>query len=196
MQQRSEETRKRILDTASQLFSQAGYEATGVAEICQHAGISKGAFYHHFPAKQSVFLAILEGWMNRLDTAFQFGQQNEYDITHAIFQMANTASSIFKEADPRLSILLEFWVQAQRDPAIWQAAVAPYRRYQAYFSDLIQNGIFQGSIRPVDPDHTARTLVALAIGFLMQALFDPHGADWAEEVPASIHLLLDGIARS
>ena len=70
MQQRSMETRKRILDAAQSLFSQSGYDATGVAEICRAAGVSKGAFYHHFPSKQAIFLELLDGWLSRLDESF------------------------------------------------------------------------------------------------------------------------------
>ena len=50
-QKRGEETRSRILDAAQGCFVQHGYDATGVAEICRSAGLSKGAFYHHFPSK-------------------------------------------------------------------------------------------------------------------------------------------------
>ena len=50
-QKRGEETRSRILDAAQGCFVQHGYDATGVAEICRSAGLSKGAFYYHFPSK-------------------------------------------------------------------------------------------------------------------------------------------------
>ena len=59
MQQRSEETRTHILKAALDLFSKNGYDATSVANICQAAGVSKGAFYHHFASKHSVFQALL-----------------------------------------------------------------------------------------------------------------------------------------
>ena len=70
MQQRSEETRTRLLEAAVRLFAQQGYDASGVAEICAAAGVSKGAFYHHFESKQALFLALLEEWLARLDAAF------------------------------------------------------------------------------------------------------------------------------
>ena len=59
-QQRSEETRARILAAALDRFARYGYDATGVAEICRAAGVSKGAFYHHFPSKQAAFLESVE----------------------------------------------------------------------------------------------------------------------------------------
>ena len=60
---RSAETRQKIESAALELFSRDGYDATGVADICTRAGISKGAFYHHFPTKQDVFLSLLNYWV-------------------------------------------------------------------------------------------------------------------------------------
>ena len=71
MQQRSEETHAIILESAYQLFSRNGYEATSVADICQSAGVSKGALYHHFPTKQAIFLELMESWLTGLDAGFQ-----------------------------------------------------------------------------------------------------------------------------
>ena len=66
-QQRSEETRANILDAAVRRFAISGYDAASVDEICAEAGVSKGAFYHHFPTKQTVFLALLEGWLKTIE---------------------------------------------------------------------------------------------------------------------------------
>ena len=182
MQQRSMETRKRILDAAQSLFSQSGYDATGVAEICRAAGVSKGAFYHHFPSKQAIFLELLDGWLARLDDSFNLALRETKDVPHAIMQMASMAGSLYQSTDVNLSIFLEFWTQAQRDPSIWKTAISPYRRYQEYFAGLLQQGIAEGSLRQVDPQLSARVIVSLALGLLMQALFDPEAANWELEV--------------
>ncbi len=195
MQQRSEETRSRIMDAAHRLFSQSGYDATGVADICKQAGVSKGAFYHHFPSKQAVFLELLESWLSGLDAAFNLTRQEVQHIPQAILQMADMVGNAFETADVSLSIFLEFWTQAYRETTVWKTVVAPYRRYQAFFASLIKEGIQEGSLREVDADAAARTLVSLAMGLLMQALFDPDGADWGQETKESVRLLLDGLTR-
>jgi AcrR family transcriptional regulator len=195
MQQRSEETRNRIIEAANMLFSKHGYDSTGVAEICEAAGVSKGAFYHHFPSKQALFLAEMETWLSGVNQIFSQTRQQARDVPTALMQMAELAGGIFQNADVRSSILLEFWVQAYRDPLIWQKAIAPYRRYQSYFAEMIQEGIDQGSLRPVDAHLSSRTLVSLAFGLLMQALFDPTSTDWQAEARESVELVLEGIAR-
>lgn len=195
MQQRSEETHARILEAASLIFSKNGFDATGVAEICQAAGVSKGAFYHHFPTKQAVFMELMDSWLNGLDAGFQLMLSETDDIPQALLQMAEMAGSLFESADVRLPIFLEFWTQASRDPTIWQATIEPYRRYQTYFSRLIQEGIAEGSLAPIDPALASRALVYMAMGMLMHVLFDPDSVTWSSEVKRSIEIMLNGMAR-
>ena len=195
MQHRSEETRQHILEAATHLFSSTGYDATGVAEICQAAGVSKGAFYHHFPTKQAVFMALLNSYLNGIESGFAVMRKAERDVPQAMIQMAELAGTMFQSADIHLSIFLEFWTQANHDPQVWKTAIAPYRSFQAYFTQMVQEGISQGSIRPVDASLAARVLVSLAIGLLMESLFDPEITDWPEEAKKSIELLMNGIVR-
>jgi AcrR family transcriptional regulator len=195
MQQRSEETHTIIKETAQRLFARSGYDATGVAEICSEAGVSKGAFYFHFPSKQAVFLEITNDWMNNLEESFNLIIESAQDFPQALLQMAEIVGTAFQSMDLRYTIFLEFWGQARRDPVIWDAVTAPYQRYQAYFARLIQQGIQQGTLRPVDPDKAARTLISLAIGLLMQAMFDPQATNWVHETRQSIRMLLDGMIR-
>lgn len=194
MQRRSEETHTRILEAANLLFSKNGYDATGVAEICREAGVSKGAFYHHFPTKQAVFMELMEGWLSGLDAGFQLMLTQTEDIPQALLQMAEMAGNVFISADVRLQIILEFWRQAMRDPAVWQTAIEPYRRYQSYFSKLIQEGIAEGSIQPIDSNLASRALVYMAMGMLMHAMFDPDHIG-PDEVKKSVEVILYGIAR-
>jgi AcrR family transcriptional regulator len=195
MQQRSEETHTRILEAANLLFSKNGYDVTSVAEICQAAGVSKGAFYHHFPTKQAVFMESMDHWLSSLDAGFQVMLSQTENIPQALLQMADMVGNVFATADVRLPIMLEFWRQAMRDPVIWQATIEPYRRYQAYFYKLIQEGIAEGSLNPIDSQQASRSLVYMAMGLLMHALFDPGQMDWPVEIRHSVDVILNGIAR-
>jgi AcrR family transcriptional regulator len=52
--------RERILETASTLFYQNGYRATGINEIIKKSGVAKATFYAHFPSKERLALAYME----------------------------------------------------------------------------------------------------------------------------------------
>jgi len=56
---KAELTRQRIVESAAQLFHQQGYHNTGLQQILNSAGVTKGAFYFHFADKKSVALAAL-----------------------------------------------------------------------------------------------------------------------------------------
>jgi AcrR family transcriptional regulator len=196
MQQRGEETHTHIIESAYQLFSRNGYETTSVADICESAGVSKGAFYHHFPTKQAIFLELMANWLSDLDAGFQIVRQETQNVPQAILKMAKLADQVVQLTNVKLSIILEFWTQASRDPQVWNTAIAPYRRYQKYFTTLIQEGVDEGSFRAeIEPPTAARTLVSLAVGLLMQAIFDPQTFDWSHAVYDSVKLLLKGLEK-
>jgi AcrR family transcriptional regulator len=58
--QRRDQTRARLLDAATELFSQHGYHRTQVMDIVTTARVSAGTFYRYFDDKQGIFFAIAE----------------------------------------------------------------------------------------------------------------------------------------
>ena len=53
-QNRSEATRKAILDAAVRLSKEGGFDKLSIREICAAAGVTTGAFYHHFSSKDDL----------------------------------------------------------------------------------------------------------------------------------------------
>jgi AcrR family transcriptional regulator len=190
-QRRGIETRARMLESAIECFSHTGYDATGVAEICHLAGVTKGAFYHHFPSKHAVFLELLEHWLGGLEGQLSSIQAGAATVPEALLRMADLAPVIFAAAKGRLPLFLEFWTQASRDPDVWQATIAPYRRFRDFFATLVQAGIDEGTLRPVDPQTSAQWFVSLAVGLLLQGLLDPEGADWGRVAQEGMRVLLE-----
>jgi AcrR family transcriptional regulator len=191
MQQRSEETRTKITEAAVKLFSTHGFSAASVDDICEEAGISKGAFYHHFESKQALFLALLDGWLQAIDSAIEASKDKTAPDT--FMQMTEAFPYIFETAGEGLPMFLEFWLQASRDKTIWEASIAPYRRYHKYFTSLIKKGVEEGSFVEVDPELTSRMIVATAMGLLLQSLLDPKGAKWEKVARESTDLLVNSL---
>ena len=58
--EQSDATRSALLRVARELFTTNGYAATSTTEIADRAGVTRGALYHHFPAKDDLFRAVFE----------------------------------------------------------------------------------------------------------------------------------------
>lgn len=54
------DTRDRILATARELFHGRSYADEGVKEICDIAKVQKGSFYHFYPYKQNLAMAVID----------------------------------------------------------------------------------------------------------------------------------------
>lgn len=57
--QKSEKSRRAVLDAALEAFSTRGYGSTSVRDIAEAAGVSTGNVYHHFPDKQAIFRELI-----------------------------------------------------------------------------------------------------------------------------------------
>lgn len=57
---RTSDAKDRLIAAAMELMYARGYTAVGVQEICDRAGVNKGSFYHFFPSKQALVLAVIE----------------------------------------------------------------------------------------------------------------------------------------
>jgi len=71
-QPRGRQVADKILRSADKLFYQQGYNATGINQIVEEAGVAKASLYQHFDSKTDLLLGCIqlnhEGWYTRLKT--------------------------------------------------------------------------------------------------------------------------------
>jgi len=60
---RAKRSRAQILAAALKLFSRVGYHGTSLRDIARAAKASTGNVYHHFPDKEAIFTALIEGYL-------------------------------------------------------------------------------------------------------------------------------------
>lgn len=67
-EEKSERSRRAVLDAALQLFSHQGFQATSVRDIADRAGVSTGNLYHHFPDKEAIFHTLIDEYSTLVDS--------------------------------------------------------------------------------------------------------------------------------
>jgi AcrR family transcriptional regulator len=121
-EERSTETRRRVLDAALVCLADLGYAGTTTTVVAERAGVSRGAQLHHFPTRASLvsgavqhLFASLRDEYERTFAALPAGRKRveaAIDLLWAVFQ------------DPRLAAVLELYVAARTDPNL-RAKLAP-----------------------------------------------------------------------
>ena len=71
--------RSKLLEAAFSIIRQKGYAATSVDELCARAGVTKGAFFHHFPSKDSLAVAAVNQWTDRTAAFFAAAPYHQFD---------------------------------------------------------------------------------------------------------------------
>lgn len=62
--------RERLLDAALDVIRRQGYAATTVDDLCAAAGVTKGAFFHHFATKEQIAVAAADHWSTATGAVF------------------------------------------------------------------------------------------------------------------------------
>jgi AcrR family transcriptional regulator len=65
--ERGRATREQLIEIATPLFADRGYENTSIEAVLQESGVSRGALYHHFAGKEGLFQAVHEAVEAKID---------------------------------------------------------------------------------------------------------------------------------
>ena len=80
--------KEELMNIALQLFTEEGYENTGIAQIVGEAGVTKPTLYHHFGNKEGLLASLIEGYGRSLQVVFAQSLTYEGDIIGALDKLA------------------------------------------------------------------------------------------------------------
>jgi len=170
------DTQQRILDSARELIHSRSYADVGVAAICRHAGVKKGSFYHFFPSKRDLTLAVLDSFYlqmkrNLLDNAFspRFPPLQRLERFAQLLyevQKSTAASTGYLFGCPLGNLAVELSTQ---DEPIRLKVAEIFSRLRADLRHVLDEAVETGDIEGIDTGATAAAMLAYFEGVMMMA---------------------------
>jgi len=116
-EQRSAETRERLLDATIQSLLEFGYAGTTTTRVCEIAGLSRGAHIHHFRTRAELLTSALEHLARR--RLEDFGEKAKRNGMRGSFD-ARLDLVWESFSDPLFIAALELWVAARTDRDLYE----------------------------------------------------------------------------
>ena len=120
--------RTKLLNASLSRVRACGYEATSVDELCKAAGVTKGAFFHHFKSKEELAVAAVAHWSAVTGALFASAPYHAYEdpLDQLIAYIDFRAALLEGRSIPEATCLLGTMVQEtyESNPAIREACLA------------------------------------------------------------------------
>ncbi|PDX98843.1 TetR family transcriptional regulator [Bacillus pseudomycoides] len=160
MRKSAEEIKKEIAYQAEELFSQKGYAATSMEDICEITERSKGSIYYHFKSKEELFLFVVKqhtyDWLEKWNE-----KENHYHTsTEKLYGLAEYHVEDIQQ--PIFSAVEEFSTSQIVSKETLDEMLVLARASYGVFEKLIEEGIKSGEFRQGD----TRDLMYIVNGLL------------------------------
>lgn len=160
-QDRARRTRTAIVRSAAREFDRNGYTATSVDTILEGSGVTKGAFYFHFPSKELLAVAIVEAMHVRWAPAVRHWAETDCDALQVVLGLVDEMT-VHSTTDALVRAGLRLTTEQELAGA---GLLAPYPEWERIFRHLFQRAQLTGLLRPrVRPATAAHVLVAAIVG--------------------------------
>ena len=192
---RTSDARERLIEAAGDLWHRRSYTDVGVGEICAEAGVQKGSFYHFFPSKQDLALAVIDDrWeggdrrqisalmtcelppLERLRVLLEQGLQEQYDLK------AGTGASGCSYGNLAVEM-------SGVDPVLRDRLERLFTDWAGLIRIALDDAVATGDIAPIDTAQAARAVLTYIEGLsvMVRAADDPDPV--ADLVPLAFRLV-------
>ena len=161
-----------ILETAIKLFGAKGYQSVSISEIAQTAGVSKGLIHYHFGNKEDLLLVLVNSGRSIIEENLSEISQGNDTTRNKI----RKALKVYLElSTARLAVaqmMLIAFVEVPHTEKIRNILMEAYEATKLEFRALIDEGLANGEIRPMDGAVATRLAIGMALETIKTITFE------------------------
>jgi AcrR family transcriptional regulator len=193
-QERKAQTRERLLDAATEVFAELGFENASLDEVAAAAGYTKGAVYSNFASKTDLLIALMERRIATQNASYTERFEGQ-DAAAVAADLLSTPDEIPDSEKKFAMLAMEVWLHAMRDEKARRLVAEQYENARQIVADFLVSWGY-GTTLPdagFSPREVAILIEALGTGLSLQAAIDPEHVRlglWAEALAKLLALPL------
>lgn len=188
---KKQETRERILETATSVFAAEGIRNADVQVIADLARVGKGTIYRHFGNKEKLFLAVAKFNMEQL-SEYVRGEVAEFDNVVALLRNIAVAYARFYQEHPEC---VEIMIQERAESRGSALTTYLMRREEtrAKMEELFRQAIESGELSPVDPREAVEAYNDMLYGMLICGCLEATRHELVQRAKRATEFFLKGV---
>jgi TetR/AcrR family transcriptional repressor of nem operon len=172
---RTSDARERLVESGSELMHERGYTAVGVAEVCDAAGVRKGSFYHFFPSKVDLAVAVIDRHSERSREILDRLAHGDGPPLERLAAYANAVWELQTELRDACGKVLGCPIgnlgleMSTQEPELRERLGEEFERHVESYESVLAAAVERGDLEPLDVRRTAESILALVEGSVMLA---------------------------
>lgn len=141
-------TKRRIFNTAIQIFADKGYDNSSIEEITAVAGVAKGSLYYHFSKKEDIFDMLLEEGFRLLKNNIELKTRNCKDAVEKIEAVILIQIKVTVKYEAFLNVVFsQIWGEEEKNKKCKKAVFEYIKIIEKILKEGIENGdIYNGNV--------------------------------------------------
>ena len=190
---KQKDTKKKILDSAFNVFVSNGYNDTTMSHIVKESGLSKGAIYHYYNSKKELFASLIDHWEIFSFPDFYSKDNKNESAEDTLRRFADTVYDVFCDKPDVFLAEIEFWALANKDKEINEMSKVLYDKILTLFELVLNKGIRNNEFKSIDTEIIAMELLSVFQGINWFCLFGGDKDIVKKYLKQSIEVILKGI---
>jgi AcrR family transcriptional regulator len=166
--------REEMLSAAAQLIAERGFSETRIADVATRVGASPALVIYYFGTKDSLLTEALRWSERAFYASVEAMLQETPALRDRIERLVNWCLPDAREVPSDWGLWFDLWAQAFRHPEVKKDRAALDQQWRDLVTRVVQAGVDDGEIGPVDVEAFTIVWTALLDGLVVQvALEDP-----------------------
>jgi AcrR family transcriptional regulator len=193
-----EAKKNQIIQAAIQVFARHGVAKTKMVNIAEAAGIGKGTIYEYFRSKEEIFATAFNTMFAEMEIRLEQIVHSSLSPHEKLSQLIKASIDFYgDEASEFAAIMMDFWaegIRTKNDEILHAISLKQiYRKFRHLISNIVKEGIREGTFRKTDPTSFAAITIAALDGIFLQIIMEPDIINNTEIIKTLENTLIAGL---